>query len=197
MAPAQPDPGRSDPPERHLEAVAIPAEDRRRPDDGERDADPRRPPPNDREGRPARPGDGDVAALDDGRLLSGDGLDGRAEAIGVVEVDVGDHGHAAVPGMGRVEPPADPDLDEGDVDLGLGEVAKDHRRQELEIRRRPGAACHPLGQGDDLGDEPDEGVGVDGSAVDDDPLAVRDEGVASGSRRPDSRPLGGRPSRGR
>ena len=67
--------------------------------------------------------------------------DRRAEAVHVVEVDVRDRRHAAVPGMGRVEPPAEADLDEGEVDPLLGEPAEDDRGQELELGRRRRAAA--------------------------------------------------------
>ena len=75
--------------------------------------------------------------------------DRRAEPIHVVEVDVGDDGHAAVPGMGRVEPAAQPDLDEGDVEVRLGEVPEDDRGQQLELGRLAVAA------GDAVGDRQD------------------------------------------
>ena len=82
-----------------------------------------------------RPGHGQVAALDDRGLLPGDRGDRRPETVGVVEVHVGDRGHAAVPGMGRVEATAQPDLDQGQIDPHLGEPAEGDRGQELELGR--------------------------------------------------------------
>ena len=75
--------------------------------------------------------------------------DRRPEPVHVVQVDVGDGRHAAVPGVGRVEPPAQPDLDERDVQVRLGEVAEDDRGQQLELGR---VAVPP---GDAVGDRQD------------------------------------------
>ena len=62
--------------------------------------------------------------------------DRRAQPGHVVEVDVGDGRHAAVPGVGRVEPPAEPDLDEGQVDARLREPTEHDGGQQLELGRR-------------------------------------------------------------
>ena len=78
--------------------------------------EPRGPPPDDRERLAGRAGDGEVASLDDRRLLAGDVADRRTEPVRVVEVDVRDRGDASVPGMGRVEPAPEADLDEREVD---------------------------------------------------------------------------------
>ena len=79
-------------------------------------------------------------------------------------VDVGDRGHAAVPGVGRVEPAAEPDLDERDVDPLLGEPAEDDRRQELELGRLAEAPRDPVGGRQDLVDEPGERRRIDRAA---------------------------------
>ena len=78
----------------------------------------------------------------------------------MVEIDVGDDGDAAVPGMGRVEPATQPDLDEREVEPGLGEVAEDHRGQELELGRVAVAPRDPVRDGEDALDEPGEVVGA-------------------------------------
>ena len=84
---------------------------------------------------PRRAGDREVAALDDRRLLARDRGDRVAEPGHVVEGDVRDRRHAAVPGMGRVEPAAEPDLDQRDLHALLGEPAEEHRGEELELGR--------------------------------------------------------------
>ena len=93
----------------------------------------------------------------------------------MVQVDVGHDGHAAVPGVRRIEPTAQPDLDEGDVQLGLGEVAEDHGREQLELGRVAVAPGDPVGDRQDRLDVTGEVVGADRPAVDDDPLAIGHE----------------------
>ena len=61
---------------------------------------------------------------------------------------------AAVPGVGGVEPAAEADLDEGDVEVRLGEPAEDDGGQQLELGRVAVAPGHPVGERQDLGDEP-------------------------------------------
>ena len=83
------------------------------------------------------------------RLLAGDGRDRRPEPVGVVEVDVGDRGDPAVPGVGRVEPAAEPHLDQREVEPRLGEVAEDDGGQQLELgrwRRAAGATRSASGR---------------------------------------------------
>ena len=71
--------------------------------------------------------------------------------------------------------PPRPDLDQGDVEPRLREVAEHHGGQELELGRRPEPRRDAVGDGQDVADEPGERAGVDRAAVDDDPLAVGDE----------------------
>ena len=78
-----------------------------------------------------------VAALDDGRLLAGDRLDRRPQAIRVVQGDIGDGGDAAVPCVCRVEATPQPDLDQGHIDISLGEVPEDDRGGQPEFGRLP------------------------------------------------------------
>ena len=117
--------------------------------------------------------------------------DRRPQAVDVVEVDVGHDGDPAVPGMGRVQATAQPDLDEGDVQVGLREVAEDDRGQELELGRVAVPAGDAIGDGQDRRDVAGEVGHGDGRAVDDDALAVRHE-VRLG-RLADAQP--GRPER--
>jgi hypothetical protein len=101
--------------------------------------------------------------------------DRRPEPVHVVEVHVGDRGDAAVPGVGRVEPAAEPDLDDGEVDGLLREPGEDHRGQQLELCRRPEPAGHAVRGPHRSIDQPGERRGVDRYAADLHPLAVRDE----------------------
>ena len=59
--------------------------------------------------------------------------------------------------------------------FGLREVAEDHGRQELELRRVAVAPRDPVRDGQDGLDVAGEVVDPDRPAVDDDPLAIRDE----------------------
>ena len=98
-----------------------------------------------------------------------------AQPVGVVQVHVRDRRDAAVPGMGRVEPPAESHLDDGEVEADIGEMAEDDRRQQLELGRRSVAPRHAVRRRHDLGDEAREVGRPDRPAVDHDPLAVRHE----------------------
>ncbi len=93
----------------------------------------------------------------------------------MVERDVGDRRDAAIPGVGRVEPATEPDLDQRDIEVRLGEVAEDHRRQQLELGRLAVAARDPVGDGQHRLDMAREVGDRDRPAVDRHPLAIRDE----------------------
>ena len=55
--------------------------------------------------------------------------------------------HAAVPGVGRVEPPAEPDLDERHVDgRASANQREDDRGQQLELGRLAVAPRDPVGE---------------------------------------------------
>jgi hypothetical protein len=77
--------------------------------------------------------------------------------------------------MGRVETAAEPHLDEGDIDVLLGEPAERERREDLELGGRTVAPLDPPGSGHALAGQTREGPGIDGATVDDRPLAVADE----------------------
>ena len=93
----------------------------------------------------------------------------------MVEIHVRDDRHAAVPGMGRIEAPAQADLDEGDIERLLGEPAEDDGGQQFELGRVAEAVRDPVRGHEDLADQPRERVGRDRTAVDDQPLAIRHE----------------------
>ncbi len=101
--------------------------------------------------------------------------DRRSQPVHVVEIDVRDRGHSSVPGVGRVQPAAEPDLDERQVDAFLGEPAEDHRGEELELGRRTEPAGNAIGRGERLADEPGERGRVDRAPADLEALAVRHE----------------------
>ena len=99
-----------------------------------------------------------------------------AEPVHVVEVDVRDRGDAAVPGVGRVEPTAQPDLDERQVDAAARRTSG--RRIAVSSSNSVGGPSRRATRSaaaQDLVDEPRERRRVDRPAVDDDPLAVADE----------------------
>ena len=175
VATAQADGRRAGRCEVHRQSIPADRHDRSRTDLRERGADTPCAAPYDLERLALGARDGEVAALDDRGLLSRDGRDRRPESIGVVERDVRDRGHAAVPGMRRVESPAKPDFDDGDVDPFIGEPSEDHRREELELRRLAEPPCDTVCDGQCLLDEPGERRSIDGPAVDDHPLAVADQ----------------------
>ncbi len=97
------------------------------------------------------------------------------KSIGVVKVHVRDPGHAAIPGVGRVQSTAQTHLDEGDIEAGLGEVEEDHRGQELELGRIAVSSGDAVRDRDHGLHESRERGGVDRTPIDDDPLAIRDE----------------------
>ena len=110
----------------------------------------------------------------------------------MVEIHVGHYRHAAVPRVRRIQPAAEPHLDERDIRPDLGEAGEDDGGQQLEFGRLPvthGDAVrdrqHPL-------HEPGEVLGGDRAPIDLDPLAVGDEMGLGG--RPDV--VAGGPQRG-
>ncbi len=175
MPAAQTDPRRAESRQDHLQAVPVDREHGRRLHHGEGHGHAPGAPPDDLERLARGAGDRQVAALDDGGLLPGDRRDRRPEAVHVVEVDVRHDGHAAVPGVRRVEPATQPDLHEGDIELGLGEMPEDDRGQELELGRVAVASRDLVRDRHDRLDVAGEVIRGDGPAVDGDPLAIGHE----------------------
>ncbi len=130
---------------------------------------------DDVEGIPARAGDGEVAVLDDGRLLPRDRHDRRAQPIHVVERDVGHDRHAAVPDVGGIEPSTESDLDQGDVEIRLREMPEDDRGEQLELGRLPVVAGDRIGDRQDRTHVAREVGRIDRLSVDHDPFAIADE----------------------
>ncbi len=175
MATPQPDACPADARQLDLDPVAVPAEQRRRPDLGQRHAEPAGSSADDREGIARCAGHGQVAALDDGGLLPGNGRDRRTEAIHVVESHVRDDRHPAIPGVRRVEAAAEAHFDDRDVEIQLGEPSEDRGGQELELGRWSEPGRQPFGDAESLEDEPRERDRIDRPAVDLEPFAVRHE----------------------
>ena len=129
----------------HASSLAIDANDRQRLDDVERHTDALGPAAD--HAQPGLRGARDrarVTALDDLCLFGRDRLDRRAEHLHVVERDVGDRRHAALPDVRRIEPPADADLDDADLDANAREVQERRRRQHLELGRWAVPAEEPV-----------------------------------------------------
>ena len=196
MASAKAHPGPSQAWQVDLDRVAVPAEQRGGRDLGQGDAQPPRAPTDDRQPVTARARHGQVPALDDGCLLAGDLRDRIAQTVHVIEVHVRDHGHATVPDVCRVEPSAEPDLDQGDVRADLLEPGEGDGREQLELGRLAVATRDPIGDVQDQSDQPGEVVRRDRPAVQTDPLPIGHEvrfrcgphAIAGGlQRRPDQR----------
>ena len=77
--------------------------------------------------------------------------------------------------MGRVEPAAEPHLDDREVHVLLREPAEEHRGQQLELRGRPVPPLHPVGGSKHLTNEARERRRIDRPPVDLQPLPVADE----------------------
>ncbi len=86
-------------------------------------------------GRPSpHPADDRDPGLDDARLFESDLRQRAAQVPFVVLGDGGDDRSEGPDDIGGVEPPAHPDLDDGDVDLALGELEKGQGGHDLEVR---------------------------------------------------------------
>jgi hypothetical protein len=79
---------------------------------------------------------GDRVALDDPGLLAGDRADVGPEVLGVVQRHRGDDGDPRVGDVGGVPRAAHADLDDGDVDRGVGEQRVGHADHDLEEAHR-------------------------------------------------------------
>ena len=69
----------------------------------------------------------------DGELLGGDLELGLPQPLGVVEADRGQHRHPRGDRVGRVQPPSQPGLDHGGVEVGGGEGDEGGRGGDLEL----------------------------------------------------------------
>jgi len=117
------------------------------------------------------------ARLDDARLLPGNGFQGVAQLLRVVETDARDYRDSRAADVRGVQPASQPHLEHRQVYLGFGKVQEGHGRDNLEIRgpglgwKALGAGCvhgldhrpEPLQQAHELG-------GRTGPAVDRDPF---------------------------
>ena len=78
---------------------------------------------------------GDRPLLHDRELLGRDLLARLAEHVRVLEADVREQDDAAAEDVRRVEPAAEPRLDDGDVDAARGELGERRGAQRLELGR--------------------------------------------------------------
>ena len=85
--------------------------------------------------RRALPHQGGGILLEDAGFLVGDLPDRMAEEVAVVEADIGDDGEVGLQDIGAVEPAAEPRLDHGDVDVGIGEPLETETRGNFEERQ--------------------------------------------------------------
>ena len=130
---------------------------------------------NDSQCIPVGPGHCEVAALEDGRLLAGDGVDRGAEVLHVVECHVGDGRDAPVPRVRGVESTTQANLDDGRVDPRPGEPEQCGTGQRLELGGWPMTSGEPVGRIEDLEDQRPEVGRRDGRAVDHDAFPVTDQ----------------------
>ena len=169
---AQADPGAPEPRQLHLDPIAVPTEEWGGLHFPQRHAQPPRASTNDRQPLTARAGHGEVPPLDDRGLLARDLRDCVAEPIHVIEVDVGDHGHAAVPGMGRVQAASQADFHESDVRSDLGESGEEDGGQQFEFGRVTVTRSDAVSDDRDASDQPGEVRAGDRLPIDLDPLAI-------------------------
>jgi len=120
-------------------------------------------------------GDGQVAPLDDRRLLGTDGSQGRSQQALVVVLDVGDHRHPAIQDIGRVQPAAQAHLHQREVDPRTCKLAEGGGGQRLEFSRRSKARSDSLDGRRDCAQDRREAFPVDRPSVDGDPLAIADQ----------------------
>jgi hypothetical protein len=99
------------------------------------------------------------------RLLASDALAVRAEVLGVVEVDAGDHRAVGVDRVDGVEPSSESDFQDHGVEPRRRQTAQDRQRGELEIGQREVATSgfHRL-------EVRQQGCGIDRRAADAAPL---------------------------
>ena len=116
-------------------------------------------------------GDQIDARLGDAGFLRGDLLEPVAEKGGVVEAELGDAADGrGADDVGRVEPPAETDLDDAGVGRRARESEEGGRGGRLEE-----ADLHPVGQIERLLEQGGERVVVDQPAGEADPLVEADE----------------------
>ncbi len=83
-----------------------------------------------------REGDEEAVGAQDAGFFAGDGGDGVAEVVLMVEGDVGEDGEEGLDDVGGVETAAEADFKDGDVDLLLGEVGEGYGGDEAETAER-------------------------------------------------------------
>ena len=79
--------------------------------------------------------DGRRAGLEDAGFLAGDSRQRMAEKLRVVEADVRHDGKHGLHDVRTVQPPAQTDLDDGNIDRGVGKILERHGRGQFEKGR--------------------------------------------------------------
>src|SRR5262245_32934094 len=79
--------------------------------------------------------DGRPACLDDARFLEGDFRQRVAEHLHVIEADAGDNRDERLADVGRIETPAEANLDHGEIDLAANEVKEAEGGADFEERQ--------------------------------------------------------------
>ena len=112
-----------------------------------------------------------LAGLDDAGLLTSNLRNGIPEVVRVVEAYRHDHGYLCVDHVGGIPRAAEADLDDGDVDGGIGKgCVRDGNKHFEGGHRNVGAGIHHLHIGLDFTPDAHEVARVDGVAVDADAL---------------------------
>ena len=128
--------------------------------------------------RMGRAADHRPTALDDARLLAGDPSHGPPEQLHVVEADARDHGDDGTRYVRRVEPTAEPGLEDGEIDPRPCEMQEGGGRHHLEPRRPPATTprrgpVERLDRRDQDVEDGDQCRRADGTAIDADALLER------------------------
>ena len=126
------------------------------------------------------------ARFDDAGFLTGDIRERVAEVLLMIEVDRRDGGHDGLNDIGRVEPSAQANLDDAELDAGVTKQVERHRRRRFEegrLSRERVLRDHRLDRGLHVGRRLPHLGGADRLSVDDKSFRQVDEmrrGVASG-----------------
>jgi hypothetical protein len=120
-------------------------------------------------------GDERDARLRDPDLVAGDLGRRVAEDLRMVERDVGDNRDERVEHVGPIELAANADLDDGEIDLFLGEIHERDRQQRLVVRGATVGTGDDLDRRHQLAEDIGEAVRRDRQPVDPRPLGHRRE----------------------
>ncbi len=123
--------------------------------------------------RVLRQGNQRSAGAENAGFFARDGGDGRAQPLGVVERNIGNHGEQRIDDVGCVQPAAHPHFKHRNLRAAFGKVQKCLRSQNLKVAgqlRQPAVEDQLVGCVVDAKEEGGEGVVVDLDAVKSDAL---------------------------